>query len=151
VEEAQTNSEEVLPPEMVASLNPAQLQTVRGFFGAGGESIRRTHAYNEQGCRAETRSNKGPFGLDRKTVTFNEYGDPLAEVYEQEERDYGIDEEGRITASPSRENVSRSQARFRYEYDAQGNWLSKTVESRAGSEDEFSLSAVERRTITYFD
>jgi YD repeat-containing protein len=150
VEEAQTNSEEVLPSEMLAALNPAQLQTVRGFFGAGGESIRRTHAYDEHGSRIETRSNMGPLGFDRKTVTFNEYGDPLVEVHEHEEREFGIDEEGRIADTPSRENVSRSEARFRYEYDSQGNWLSKTVESRSGSEDELSLSAVERRTITYF-
>jgi hypothetical protein len=150
VQEAQTNSEEVLPPEMIAALNPAQLQTLRGFFGAGGESIRRTHAYDEQGRRIETRSNIGQLGFDRKTVTFNEYGDPLIEVHEHEERDYRIDEEGRISDSPSRENVSRSEARFWYEYDSQGNWVSKTVESRSRSEDELSLSAVERRTITYF-
>ena len=138
VEEAQTNSEEVLPPEMLAALNPAQWQTVRGFFGAGGESIRRTPAYDEQGRRVESRSNIGPLGFDRKTVTFNEHRDPLVEVYEHEERDYGIDEEGRVSDSPSRENVSRSEAHFRYEYDFQGNWISKTVESRSGSEGEFS-------------
>jgi hypothetical protein len=51
MEEVQTRSEEVLPPEMLASLNPAQLHTVRGFYGAGGDSIRRTHAYDEQGRR----------------------------------------------------------------------------------------------------
>lgn len=150
VEEAQTNSEEVLPPEISAALNPAQLQAVRGFFGADGESIRRTHTYDEQGRRIETRSNMGPLGFDRKTVTFNEHGDPLVEVHEHEEREFGIDEEGRIADTPSRENVSRSEARFRYEYDSQGNWLSKTVESRYGSEDQLSLSAVEQRTITYF-
>jgi YD repeat-containing protein len=150
VEEAQTNSEEVLPPEMLGSLNAAQLQTVRGLFGIGGESIRRTHAYDEQRRRIETRSNIGPLGFDKKTVIFNENDDPLIEVYEHEERDYGIDEAGRIADNPSRENVSRSEARFRYEYDSEGNWLSKTVESRSGSADRFSLSAVERRSITYF-
>ncbi len=61
-----------------------------------------------------------------------------------------IDEEGRIADSPTRANVSRSEARFRYDYDSQGNWVSKTVEGRPGSEDEFSLSAVEGRIITYF-
>jgi YD repeat-containing protein len=150
MEEAQTRSEDVLPPEMLASLNPAQLQTLRGLFGAGGESIRRTHAYDEQGRRVETRSNIGTLGFDRKTVTYNKHGDPIVEVYEHEERDCAIDEEGRITGSPTRENVSRSEARFRYDYDSQGNWVSKTVEGRPGSEDEFFLSAVERRTITYF-
>jgi YD repeat-containing protein len=150
MEEVQTRSEEVLPPEILASVNPAQLQTVRGSFGAGGDPIRRTHAYDEQGRRVETRSNIGPLRFDRKTVTYNEHGDPLVEVHEHEERDYAIDEEGRIADSPTQANVSRSEARFRYDYDAQGNWVSKTVEGRPGSEDQFSLSAVERRIITYF-
>jgi hypothetical protein len=150
VEEAQTRSEEVLPSEMLASLNPAQLHTVRELFGVGGESIRRTHAYDERGRRVETRSNIGPLGFDKKTITYNEFGDPLVEVYEHEERDYAIDEEGRIADSPTRENLSRSETRFRYNYDSQRNWVSKTVETRPDSEDEFSLSAVERRTITYF-
>lgn len=150
VEEAQTSSEEVLPAETMTSLNAAQLQAVRGFFGAGGEPIRRTHAYDEHGRRVETRSNIGPLGSDRKTVTYNEHGDPLEELHESEEREYGIDEEGRIVDNPSQAHASRSEARFRYEYDPQGNWVSKTVEGRAGSEGEFSVSAVERRIITYF-
>ena len=150
MEEAQTISEEVLPPEMLASLNPVQLQTVRCLFGVGGNSFRRTHAYDEQGRRVETRSNIGPLGFDKKTVTHNEHGDPLVEADEHEERDYAIDEEGQIADSPTRANVSRSEARFRYDYDYQWNWVSKTVEGRPGSEDEFSPSAVERRIITYF-
>ena len=119
MEEAQTNSDEVLPPELLASLNPAQLQTVRGFFGVGGEPIRRTHVYDEQGRRVETRSNMGPLGFDRKTVSYNEYGDPLVEVCEHEEREYTIDEEGRMSDKPTQANVSRSEARFRYDYDSQ--------------------------------
>ncbi|HYZ87105.1 MAG TPA: hypothetical protein VE621_22000 [Bryobacteraceae bacterium] len=151
IEEAQTNSDEVLPPEMLASLNPAQLQTVRGLFGAGGESMRRTHAYDGQGRRIETRQNIGPLGFNKKTVTYNEYGDPAVSFFENETRDYAIDDEGRIADSPTRQDVSRSEARFRYDYDSQGNWVSKTVEGRPTREGEFSLSSVERRTITYFD
>jgi YD repeat-containing protein len=113
MEEAKTSSEEVLPPEILASLNPAQLQTVRAFFGAGEEPIRRTYAYDDQGRRVETRSNIGPLGSDRKTVTYNEYGDPLVEVHEHEQRECAIDEAGRIVESPTPENVSRSEARFR--------------------------------------
>jgi len=150
VEEAQTNSQEVLPPEMLADLNTAQLEIVRRFFGAGTESIRRIHAYDEHGRRVETRTKIGPLDCDRKTVSFNEHGDPLVEVDEHEERDHGIDDEGRISDGRDPQNVSRSEARFRYDYDGHGNWVSKTVECRSGSEDEFSLSSEERRTITYF-
>ena len=150
VEEAQTNSQEVLPPEMLADLNAAQLEIVRRFFGAGTESIRRTQAYDEQGRRVETRTKIGPLDCDRKTVSFNEHGDPLVELDEHEERQYDIDDEGRISDSPERENVSRSEARFRYDYDGHGNWVSKRVECHSGSEDAFVLSSEERRTITYF-
>ena len=68
--------------------------------------------------------------FDRKTVTYNEHGDPAVELFEHEEREYSLDEEGRIADSPTRENVSRSEARFRYDYDPQGNWVSKAVEGR---------------------
>src|SRR5580658_9236545 len=133
IEEAQASSEEVLPREMLAALNPAQLQAMRGLFGLGGDSIRRTHAYDERGRRVETRWNIGLLGRDRKTVTYNEHGDPLVEVFEHELREYGMDEAGRISDSPTRTNVSRSESRFRYDYDSQGNWVSKTVEGRPGS------------------
>jgi YD repeat-containing protein len=150
IEEAQTMSEEVLPPEMLASLNPAQLETARKLFGFGSGSLRRTHAYDDQGRRIETRSDLGPLGFDRKTVTYNEHDDPVTEIGEHQERECAIDDEGRIAQSPARETVSRSETRFHYEYDSQGNWVSKTVEGRAGTEGDFAISAVERRTITYF-
>jgi len=150
VEEVQMNSEAVLPPEMLAGANAAQLQTLRGFLGVGEGSIRRTHAYDEQGRRVETRSNTGPVGFDKQTLTLNDFGDPIVQVYEHEERDYGIDEEGRFSERPTREHASRTEARFQYEYDSHGNWISKKVENRSGSEGEFSISAAERRTITYF-
>jgi hypothetical protein len=150
IEEAQTRSEQALPPEIVASLNPAQLETVRELFVSGPNSLRRAHAYDEKGCRVETRFNLGPLGSDRKTVKYNEHGDPVVELGEHEERECAVDDEGRIDDSSARETVRRSETRFRYEYDSQGNWVSKTVEGCAGTEGEFALSAVERRTITYF-
>jgi hypothetical protein len=151
VEEAQTNAEETLPPETLASLNQAQLETVRALFGAGGKPIQRTHRYDGQGRRAETRSQIGPLGGDCKTVTYNDHGDQIQEVSEDEGRDFGIDDDGRLTDTPTRESVSRSEARFRYDYDARGNWVLKTVESRGHADQDFTLSSVERRTITYFE
>jgi hypothetical protein len=32
-----------------------------------------------------------------------------------------------------------------------GNWVMQTVESRAGSDQDFTLSSVERRTLGYFE
>jgi hypothetical protein len=80
---------------MLASLNQAQLETVRALFGAGGKPIQRTHRYDGQGRRAETRSQIGPLGGDCKTVTYNDHGDQIQEVSEHEGRDFGIDDDGR--------------------------------------------------------
>lgn len=151
IEEAQTNVVEMLPPEMLTSLNQAQLETVRALLGAAGEPVRRMHRYNEQGRRTETLSRMGPLGGNSKTMAYNEHGDQIEEVFEHEERDYGIDDEGRLSDAPTRESASRSEARFRYDYDAHGNWVMKTVESRGGMDPDFTLSSVERRTLGYFE
>lgn len=74
VKEAQTSAEEMLPPEIMTSLNQPQRETLRALFGAGGEPVRRLHRYNEQGLKAETRSRMGPLGGDCKTMAYNELG-----------------------------------------------------------------------------
>jgi YD repeat-containing protein len=151
VEETETNSEDALPPEMLAALNQAQLQTVRTLFSAGGKPVQRTHRYDGQGRRVETRSGIGPLGGDCKIVTYNDNRDQILEVCEHVGRDFGIDDEGRLTDAPTRERVSRSEARFHYDYYARGNWILKTVEGRGHAEQGFTLSIFERRTITYFE
>jgi hypothetical protein len=146
VEEAQTTAAEALPEEMKMSLKEAQLETVRALCGAT-----MMHRYNEQGSRVETRLRFGPVGADIKTMTYNEHGDQIGEVNEHDGRDYTLDEEGRILDSPTREIAARSEARFHYDYDARGNWVMKTVESRSGTGKDFTVSTVERRTIRYFE
>lgn len=46
--------------------------------------------------------------------------------------------------------MSRSEARFLYDYDAQENWVMKTVQGRGAADQDFTLSSVERRTLAYF-
>jgi YD repeat-containing protein len=151
IEEAQMLSAETLPPELLTSPNQAQMETVRALFGANGEPIRRTHRYNEQGLRVETRSEMGRLGGHRKIMAYNPHGDEIEEVFEMEERDYGIDDEGKLSDAPTRKSLSRSEARSRYDYDANGNWVTKTVESRGGADQDFKVCTVEGRTISYFD
>ena len=62
-----------------------------------------------------------------------------------------MDDEGRLSDAPASESVSRSEARFRYDYDMFGNWVMKTIESRAGTDQDFTVSSVERRVIGYFE
>ncbi len=151
VEEAQTNAEAMLPPGVPTSMNPARLETVRRLLGVGGEPIRRTHRYNDEGRRIATRQRIVPFGEDRKTMAYNDRGDRAEEVSEHEQREFTLDEEGRLTAIPSKASVSRSEARFRYEYDAHGNWVMKTVGCRYGADQDYTVTSVERRTLDYFE
>lgn len=150
VEEAQTHSTEVLPPEILASSNEAQRETLRALFGGGGKFVQRTHRYNDDGRRVETRCGMGPLGGDVKKMAYNEHGDPIEEIHECEQREFGMDDQGRLSDMPIKERVIRSETRIRYEYDTHGNWVLKTVESRGGNEQDFTVSSVERRTLTYF-
>jgi YD repeat-containing protein len=150
VEEAQTMVTEALPPEVVAGLSSAQLEALRALFGAG--TARRVHGYDAQGHRIETHTSMfGALGGDSKTMTYNDHGDQIEEIWKHEQRDYNIDDEGRLSDSPSRERVSRTEARFHYNYDARGNWIKKVVEARAGTDVEFSVSSIEDRILVYYD
>jgi len=93
----------------------------------------------------------GPLGGDRKTMAYNDHGDQIEEVFEHDRREYGLDDEGRLSDAPTKESVSRSEARFRYDYDTHGNWVMRTIESRGGTDQDFTQSSVERRTVSYFE
>ena len=47
--------------------------------------------------------------------------------------------------------MSRSEARFRYDYDVRGNWVKKVVECRSGANQDFHVSSTEERTLAYYD
>lgn len=151
VEEAQSNSERVLPAEMLGQFNPDQLRAVRSLFGAGEEPNRRTHKYDERGCRIESCSRLGGLAVDRTTSSYNEHGDKVAENSEHERGEYGLSESGELSAEPVRRNSSRGEHRIGYDYDEHGNWVRKTTESRGGSQPDFTVTSIERRTLTYFD
>lgn len=151
VEEAQTKAAEMLLPGISSSMNQAQIQAVQALLGGAGEPMRRTHRYNEQGRRIETQWQVGPLGSSRRTVEYNDHGDQIEEVSDDEARDYNLDDDGQLSDIPTRESTSRSEARFRYDYDAHGNWVSKTIEGRVNTDQDFTLSTVERRTLAYFE
>jgi hypothetical protein len=80
-------------------------------------------------------------------MAYNEHGDQIGEISEEEQRDYSIDDQGRLSDSPTRESVRRSEARFLYDYDLRGNWIKRTVKARGGADQDFSLSSTEQRTL----
>ena len=151
VEEAQTRVADIFPPEIVTRMNPAQLATMRALVGGGSETSRILHQYDARGRRIETRSSMWSLGQNRKTMAYNDHGDQIEEISEHDDREYNIDDEGRVSESPGNPAASRSEARFKYDYDAQGNWIEKVVEGRGGTAPEYSVSSIERRTLTYYD
>jgi hypothetical protein len=151
VEESQTHADETLPAEMLASLNEEQRETVRALFGSGGKFVSRTHRYDSRGHRVETRFGMGPLGGDVKTLAYNDHGDVILEIEVRQEREFGLDDRGRLSETPTKERLVRSEARILYEYDARGNWVAKAVECRGSAEQEFKQSSVERRDLTYFE
>jgi len=152
LEEAQTRVAGVLPPEAVSNMDPAQLEAIRTLLGVGGEPTRRRHRYDGRGHRIETSCSLfGPLGSDRKTMAYNDHGDLIRELSEGQQRDYDLDDQGRLSESPTAQGTSRSEARFHYDYDGRGNWILKRVEGRSTSDQEFAVSSVDRRTLVYYD
>jgi YD repeat-containing protein len=138
-----------LPANALEKLNPAQREAIRDLLN--GPAMRLLHRYDALGRKIETRSSVfGSLSNDRIVMAYSEYGDIVSEITDSESRDYGFNsEEGPLEAGPVKQN--RSENRFRYEYDARGNWISKVIESGAGDNPEFAVTHTEHRTLTYFD
>lgn len=108
-------------PEMLTHLNPAQPR-------CGPRAVRKSEA------APSLRRTRRPGGR----------------VSESEHQEYGIGDNGELSAKPDSKKTSRSEYRFRYEYDARGNWIVKTGESCFGEEREFRMFSVERCVLTYY-
>jgi len=147
IEEAQEEVASVFPPEVLEQGTPAQIEAIRAVFG----SIRISHHYDSAGRRVESWSNIGRLGENRKTTTYNEHGDPESEQHVDASRDFGLDDEGRLSDQPTRENVSRSESRFTHVYDEARNWAELTIAGRTALDEPFQMSSIETRVLTYWD
>jgi YD repeat-containing protein len=150
VEETQQALAELLPPELRAKFNETQLAAIRKLLGGAPGPSQRTHRYDNHGRRVETHSRMGQLGEDKDTVTYNDRGDPIAEVHERTEREYGMDDQGQLSETPVKERSTWSETCIHYDYDAQGNWVLKTVESRSAPDQDFIRLSFEQRVLDYF-
>jgi hypothetical protein len=144
VEEAQ----EILTPMFLTAMNPAQLAALRALTGGG---HKRTHRYDSHGHRIETRTQMGALSDERVTIAYNEHGDRIAEVREDQERTYGMNEEGQLSETPTEQRANRSESRLHYQYDGYGNWITQSAETRSAPDQNFIPGSSEQREITYFD
>ena len=146
LEEAQEEVASPFPPEVLEQGTAAQVAPFRTLFG----SIKIFHRYDDAGRRVETRSEIGRLGEDRKVTIYNEHGDPQSEQHFHASRDFEMGDEGRLSDRPTRENISRSEARFTYVYDEAENWVQLTIAGRTGSTEPFQTSSIETRVLTYW-
>ncbi len=146
IEEAQEEVASPFPPEVLEQGTAAQVAAFRAMFS----SIRVFHRYDDAGRRVETGSEMGRLGEDRKVITYNGHGDPESEQHFHASRDFALDDEGRLSDQPTRENISRSEARFTYVYDEAGNWVQLTIVGRTGPTEPFQTSSIETRVLTYW-
>jgi hypothetical protein len=83
-------------------------------------------------------------------MAYNDRGDQSNEISEHEQREFTIADDGRLLENPAAPTISRSEARFQYDYDAR-NWIKKVVEARGGADRDFLVSSIEERTLAYYD
>jgi YD repeat-containing protein len=146
-------SEETLPAEMLAQLNPAQLQSVKAVFGLGGgrERCKRVHRYDEEGRRIETVEFLGGRSFERRTMAYNQHGDLSEQGVFRTFKELSIDDQGRIVkgGEPSTNETPASEVHFTYQYDEHGNWIERLVASRSQPDQPFVECSLERRSLTY--
>jgi YD repeat-containing protein len=147
VQEAQTHFAEMFPSEATATMNPLQREALRHLFSG----FVRSHRYDEHGRPVDTRYQMGPLQSELKTMICNDRGDVILETVESEDREFAMDDDGQFAPAPTTEKNRWSEARFSYQYDAKGNWVSKTVENRHQPGADFIVCSVERRAIGYFE
>ena len=147
VEEAQEEVASPFPPEVLEQGTAPQVAAILALFS----SIRVFHRYDDLGRRVETRLETGRLGEDRKTTAYNEHGDPEIEQHFHASRDFGMDDEGRLSDQPTRETISRSESRFNYVYDEAGNCIELTVSGCTHPGEPFQTYSVETRVLTYWN
>lgn len=129
-------------------LKPEHCQAIESRLA--GPMTRSRHRYDALGRRTETlRTLFGSLGNERVTMEYNALGDLIAQISEDDSREYGADDAGQPVdrAGPH----TYSETRFLYEYDSHANWTSKIVQVRSDDHSDFSDSNSERRMIVYYD
>jgi len=106
--------------------------------GAIRDDFRNVYRYDASGRQIEVDKRWGGFGGGRRSFTYNAQGDIVQEVIEQS------------TGVMSENDGSQAWTeRFTYKYDAQDNWIERTMETIPET-GEARLISVDRRELTYY-
>ncbi|HWR36234.1 MAG TPA: hypothetical protein VN622_10230 [Clostridia bacterium] len=149
--------ESAIPDELGALMNDAQKKAVAKFLARSFGSGESAYKYDAQGRVIEKRVTGGLLGNEVTMIRYNDGGDVSAEESNRTPTPemnaaFGVDEAGNMAPVSKSKGLgpSRTDVRYAYEYDAQGNWTQKTVSVRSESDGEFNVSMTTHRTLTYY-
>jgi len=106
-----------------------------------------TYAYDEKGHRIETVRRMGTLSEERVTVRYDDFDNPVEEVRSDVNREMRMDD-GVVKTEERPSHVQH--VRFKYQYDAHGNWTERIVSQRLEPNANERPSNIERRTISYY-
>jgi hypothetical protein len=144
---AQVHSESVLHQLAARAASEDQEQMMAMLKQALGETFSNTtYSYDSRGRVVERTNEVGHLGGDHTTYRYDEYDDPIEETTEHNTRQVNLSEGG-TEFSPGSLHVEHN--RLEYRYDSHGNWTERIVSIRLEPAEEFQLSNVEHRNISY--
>lgn len=145
-----------IPNELASQLGDAQKKAMASFVASAFYSGESKYKYDAK-CRVvEKHRSRGVVGDTSTTIKYNDRGDISEEItLERRQADvvgeFKIDDTGKRSpaSTPSVPAQTRTETRYTYEYDAQGNWTKKITSSHTGNS-EFMTSAIVERSLTYY-
>jgi hypothetical protein len=102
------------------------------------DDFRNVYRYDASGRQIEVNRRWGDLGGSRRTFAYNDRGDVVQEIIEQEIGFMGADTESQTWTE-----------RFAHQYDEHENWIERTAETIVRTGDA-RLSMIERRQLTYY-
>jgi YD repeat-containing protein len=146
-----------LPKEFPNEFNDAQRKAILRLMNRAFGTSKSTYKYDERGRVIEKRINGRASGDEVTSIHYNDHGDVIDEVVVRTPNpemriEFSLDVSGDMVPKgpPRDEPPMRSEVRYEYEYDAQGNWTKKSTAWRSESNTDFKESTVVPRMITYY-
>lgn len=146
-----------LSEDLEANFNDAQKKAMLRFINRSFGTMKSTYKYDDQSRVIEKHVVGGVLGDTVTTFTYDDHGSVTDELKVQTPDvqstfEFQIDERGNMIPERQTRDASpqRTEARYTYEYDAQGNWTKKTTAWRSSDSSEFKESTVVKRKISYY-
>jgi hypothetical protein len=100
----------------------------------------------------ETVVRLGALSGERRMMAYNQHGELSEEKSIHDSKELSINDKRRVfePSEASKRNTPSSETRFSCQYDKHGNWIERVISSRQGPDKPFTVSSVDRRSLTYY-